>query len=145
MFEKINHSIVHGDGEYRKVNLGKASRPIYVNVDSPNLGFPYFNFFGGTSKKKTPCIFASNHRKIDREKSTVTTKNPGTKRRQIRSHKIVRVTLALALAGKVCKLQICYSLHFLRTFIANKFRRNLRTFLPNLLGLTEDSANCFSF
>ena len=25
------------------------SRPIYVNVDSPNQGFPYFNFFGGTS------------------------------------------------------------------------------------------------
>ena len=22
-------------------------RPIYVNVDSPNLGFPYFNFLGG--------------------------------------------------------------------------------------------------
>ena len=24
-----------------------VSRPIYVNVDSPNLGFPYFNFLGG--------------------------------------------------------------------------------------------------
>ena len=23
-----------------------VSRPIYVNVDSPNLGFPYFNFLG---------------------------------------------------------------------------------------------------
>ena len=44
MFEKINHSIVHGDGEYRKVNLGRESRPIYVNVDSPNLGFPYLTF-----------------------------------------------------------------------------------------------------
>ena len=54
MFEKINHSIVHGDGEYRKVNLGKVSWPIYVNVDSPNLGFPYFNFLGGTSEKKHP-------------------------------------------------------------------------------------------
>ena len=25
--------------------LGVAG-PIYVNVDSPNLGFPYFNFLG---------------------------------------------------------------------------------------------------
>ena len=24
-----------------------VSRPIYVDVDSPNLGFPYFNFLGG--------------------------------------------------------------------------------------------------
>ena len=24
---------------------------MYVNVDSPNLGFPYFNFLGGTSEK----------------------------------------------------------------------------------------------
>ena len=24
-----------------------VSRPIYVNVDSPNPGFPYFNFLGG--------------------------------------------------------------------------------------------------
>ena len=56
MFEKINHSIVHGDGEYRKVNLGKVSRPIYVNVDSPNLGFPYFNFSGGVPVKKSPDI-----------------------------------------------------------------------------------------
>ena len=29
-----------------------VSRPIYVNVDSPNLGFPYSNFLGGTSEKK---------------------------------------------------------------------------------------------
>ena len=63
--------------------------------------------------KKTPCIFASNHRKIDREKSTVTTKNPGTKRRQIRSHKIVRVTLALALAGKVGKLLLAMNANML--------------------------------
>ena len=28
---------------------------IYVNVDSPNLGFPYFNFLGGYQwKKKHP-------------------------------------------------------------------------------------------
>ena len=27
--------------KYKKVNLG------YVNVDSPNLGFPYSNFLGG--------------------------------------------------------------------------------------------------
>ena len=31
-------------------------RPIYVNVDSPYLGFPYFNFLGGYQLKKTPCI-----------------------------------------------------------------------------------------
>ena len=31
-----------------------VSRPIYVNVDSPNLGFPYFNFLGGTSEKNPP-------------------------------------------------------------------------------------------
>ena len=29
-----------------------VSRPIYVNVDSPNLGFPYYNFLGGTSEEK---------------------------------------------------------------------------------------------
>ena len=35
-----------------------VSRPIYVNVDSPNLGFPYFYFLGGVpvKKKKAPCI-----------------------------------------------------------------------------------------
>ena len=35
--------------KYKKLiqaTLG-VSRPIYVNVDSPNLGFPYFNFLGG--------------------------------------------------------------------------------------------------
>ena len=36
--------------KYRK----GVSRPIYVNVDSPNLGFPYFNFLGGTSEKNHP-------------------------------------------------------------------------------------------
>ena len=34
--------------KYRKVNLG------YVNVDSPNLGFPYFNFLGEAQSKKHP-------------------------------------------------------------------------------------------
>ena len=30
---------------------------IYVNVDSPNLGFTYFNFLGGASYKKHPvCV-----------------------------------------------------------------------------------------
>ena len=28
-----------------------VSRPIYVNVDTPNLGFPYFNFLGYQLKK----------------------------------------------------------------------------------------------
>ena len=30
---------------------------IYVNVDSPNLCFPYFNFFWGGPDKKTPCTY----------------------------------------------------------------------------------------
>ena len=37
------------NSKYKKLiqaRLG-VSRPIYVNVDSPNLGFPYVNFFGG--------------------------------------------------------------------------------------------------
>ena len=35
-----------------------VSRPIYANVDSPNLGFPYFNFLGGYQwRKKTPCSY----------------------------------------------------------------------------------------
>ena len=32
--------------KYKKVNLGKV-RCIYVNVDSPNLGFPYLNPVSG--------------------------------------------------------------------------------------------------
>ena len=36
-----------------KARLG-VSRPIYVNVDSPNLGFQYFNFLGGYQLKKHP-------------------------------------------------------------------------------------------
>ena len=28
----------------QKFQVQKVSRPIYVNVDSPNLGFTYFNF-----------------------------------------------------------------------------------------------------
>ena len=34
-----------------------VSRPIYVNVDSPNLGFPYFNFLGGVPVKKHPVSY----------------------------------------------------------------------------------------
>ena len=44
--------------KYNKV-LGSrlcVSRTIYVNVDSPNLGFTYFNFSGEAQCKKTPCI-----------------------------------------------------------------------------------------
>ena len=37
----------------KKARLG-VSRPIYVNVDSPNLGFPYFNLLGGYQWKKHP-------------------------------------------------------------------------------------------
>ena len=29
-----------------------VSRPIYVDIDSPNLGFPYFNFLGGYQWEK---------------------------------------------------------------------------------------------
>ena len=36
-----------------KARLG-VSRAIYVSVDSPNLGFPYFNFLGGCSEKNHP-------------------------------------------------------------------------------------------
>ena len=32
--------------KYGKPRLG-VSRPIYINVDSPNLGVPYFNFLRG--------------------------------------------------------------------------------------------------
>ena len=31
----------------------------YVNVDSPNLGFPYFNFLGEARCKKKPCMIVS--------------------------------------------------------------------------------------
>ena len=37
-----------------------VSRTIYVNVDSPNLGFTYFNFLGGYQFKKTPCIILND-------------------------------------------------------------------------------------
>ena len=37
------------------------SRPIYANVDSPNLGFPYFNFLGGYQLKRTPCSILEVH------------------------------------------------------------------------------------
>ena len=33
-----------------------VSRPIYVNIDTPNLGFPYFNFLGGYQLKKHPAL-----------------------------------------------------------------------------------------
>ena len=29
-----------------KARLGLTNRTIYINVDSPNLDFPYFNFLG---------------------------------------------------------------------------------------------------
>ena len=43
--------------KYILARLG-VSRLIYVNVDSPNLGFPYFKLFRGVPVKKTPCILA---------------------------------------------------------------------------------------
>ena len=36
------------------VRLG-VSRTIYVNVDSPNLGSPYFDILGEAQCKITPC------------------------------------------------------------------------------------------
>ena len=33
-----------------------VSRTIYVNVDSPNLGFPYFNILGEAQCKKHPLL-----------------------------------------------------------------------------------------
>ena len=39
-----------------------VSRPIYVNVDSPNLGFQYFNFWGGYQWKKTLYLSFCLHR-----------------------------------------------------------------------------------
>ena len=33
-----------------------VSGTIYVNVDSPNLDFPYFNFLGEAQWNKTPCM-----------------------------------------------------------------------------------------
>ena len=38
-----------------------VSRPIYVAVDSPNLGFPYFNFLGGYQLKKHPVYIHGPH------------------------------------------------------------------------------------
>ena len=52
------------EGESHFVNKEKliwarlsVSRPIYVNIDSPNLGFPYLKFLGERKSEKTPCIF----------------------------------------------------------------------------------------
>ena len=43
-----------------------VSRPIYVNVDSPNLGFPYFNFLGGYQLKKHPVYGYMSLQKYNR-------------------------------------------------------------------------------
>ena len=50
--------------KYKQVNLGRlgVSSPIYVNVDSPNLGFPYFNFLRGYQRKKHPVLLLINGR-----------------------------------------------------------------------------------
>ena len=34
-----------------------VSRPSYVNVDSPHLGFPYFNFLGGVPVRKKNTLY----------------------------------------------------------------------------------------
>ena len=46
---------VHSTNKLILARLG-VSRTIYVNIDSPNLGFPYFNFLGEAQFKITPCI-----------------------------------------------------------------------------------------
>ena len=33
---------------------------LYINVDSPNLGFPYFNFFWGVPVKKNTLYVQNN-------------------------------------------------------------------------------------
>ena len=38
----------------RKKSRFGVSGTIYVNVDSPNLGFPYFNFLGVAQWRKNP-------------------------------------------------------------------------------------------
>ena len=40
-----------------------VSRTIYVNVDSPNLGFPYFNFLGEAQCKKQPVWVSEGNEK----------------------------------------------------------------------------------
>ena len=37
-----------------------VSRTIYVNVESPNLGFPYF--LGEAQCKKTPCMIVTQRK-----------------------------------------------------------------------------------
>ena len=39
-------------GVVSDVHTQNVSRTIYVNVDTPNLGFPYFNFLGGYQLKQ---------------------------------------------------------------------------------------------
>ena len=50
--------------KYNKVNLDRlgVSRPIYVNVDSPNLGFPYF--FRGVPVKKNILYFENMEKRF---------------------------------------------------------------------------------
>ena len=42
-----------------------VSRPIYVNVDSANLGFLYFNFLGGYQLNKLASLEATLVRNYD--------------------------------------------------------------------------------
>ena len=53
---KVIHLRQQLGGGWVVIRLG-VSRTIYVNVDSPNLVFPYFNFLGEAQCIKTPCIF----------------------------------------------------------------------------------------
>ena len=46
--------------------------PIYVNVDSPNLGFSYFNFLGKYQLKKHPVYQRDSKFQIDLTSEIVT-------------------------------------------------------------------------
>ena len=52
-----------------KARLG-VSRTIYVNVDSPKLCFPNFNFSGEAQWKNTPCIIYICKEKVQQKKAT---------------------------------------------------------------------------
>ena len=55
--------------KYRKL-LG-VSRMIYVNVDSPNLGFPYFNFLGEAQCRKHPVSSSTSSSSLQTTTTTI--------------------------------------------------------------------------
>ena len=67
-----------------------VSRPIYVNVDSPNLGFPYFNFLGGYQLKNTLyhhiVLYTSSHLELSHTHCFIVIKHSVNLMRQNLSH-----------------------------------------------------------